>query len=134
VKINTCKRWLHLCMLLSRSKMPLTQEKHFSGWPLIIFYIWGVRNCKFPSTYNKMTPNNFDVWGIFDGKVYKCHMGRLGCKLIFWMIQPICFGKVIHDMYEANLEVWRIIHHVVCTLVGLPYNWITPKFFYQRQP
>ncbi len=130
---NTCKRWLHLCMLLSRSKMPLMQEKHFGGWSLIIFYIWWVWNYKFLLAYNKMTPNNFDVWGIFDGKVYKCHMGwRLGCKIIFWMIQPICFGKVIHDMYEVNLKVWRIIHHVVCTLVGLPYNWITHKFLYQR--
>jgi hypothetical protein len=23
----------------------------------------------------------------------------------FWMIQPICLGKVIHDMYKVNLKV-----------------------------
>jgi hypothetical protein len=87
------------------------------------FYVWWIWKCKFPSTYNEVTLNNFDVWGIFDWKVYKCHMGwKLGCKVIFWMIQPICLGKVIHDMYEVNIKVWRIIHHVVCTLVGLPYN------------
>jgi hypothetical protein len=57
-----------------------------------------------------------------------------GWKIIFWMIQPICLGKVIHDMYKVNLKVWKTIHHVVCTLVGLPCKWITPKFFYQRQP
>jgi hypothetical protein len=29
------------------------------------------------------------------------------------------FGKVIHDMYETNPKAWRIVHHVVCTLMGL---------------
>jgi hypothetical protein len=44
------------------------------------------------------------------------------------------FEKLIHDMYDPNLEAWRIIQHVVHTLMGPPYNWITPKECYQKQP
>jgi hypothetical protein len=42
------------------------------------------------------------------------------------------FGKLIHDMYDPNPKVWRTIQHVVRTLMGLPYNWITPKKCYWR--
>jgi len=42
------------------------------------------------------------------------------------------FGKLIHDMYGPNLEAWRTIQHVMCTLMGLPYNWIKSKKCYWR--
>jgi hypothetical protein len=34
------------------------------------------------------------------------------------------FGKVIYDMYDPNLKAWKIVQHVVHTLMGPPYNWI----------
>jgi hypothetical protein len=40
------------------------------------------------------------------------------------------FGKLIHDMYDPNLEAQRTIQHVVHTLKGPPYNWIALKKCY----
>jgi hypothetical protein len=37
-------------------------------------------------------------------------------------LTKMSFGKVIHDMYEPNLEACRTIQHVVHTLMGPPYN------------
>jgi hypothetical protein len=34
------------------------------------------------------------------------------------------FEKLIHDLYDPNPEAQRIVRHVVCTLMGPPYNWI----------
>jgi hypothetical protein len=42
------------------------------------------------------------------------------------------FGKVIHNMYEQNIEARKIVQHIMHTLVGLPYNWIPPYDCYQR--
>jgi len=42
------------------------------------------------------------------------------------------FGKMIHDMYELNIEAWRIVQHVMCTLMGHPYNWTSLDKCYQR--
>jgi len=43
----------------------------------------------------------------------------------------ISFGKLIRDMYDPNPKAWKIVQHVVRTLVGPPYNWIAPKKCYQ---
>jgi len=40
------------------------------------------------------------------------------------------FEKLIHDMYDPNPEARSTIQHVVHTLMGLPYNWTTPKKCY----
>jgi hypothetical protein len=40
------------------------------------------------------------------------------------------FWKPIHDMYDPNPKAQRIVQHIVCTLMGLPYNWIAPKECY----
>jgi hypothetical protein len=40
------------------------------------------------------------------------------------------FGKLIHDMYDPNPKAQRTIQHIVCTLMGLPYNWTAPKKCY----
>jgi hypothetical protein len=40
------------------------------------------------------------------------------------------FGKLIHDMYDLNLEAQRTIQHVVHTLMGPPYNWTALKKCY----
>jgi hypothetical protein len=40
------------------------------------------------------------------------------------------FGKLIHNMYDPNLKAQRIVQHIVRTLMGLPYNWTTPKECY----
>jgi hypothetical protein len=40
------------------------------------------------------------------------------------------FRKLIHDMYGPNLEARRTIEHIMRTLMGLPYNWTTPKYCY----
>jgi hypothetical protein len=42
------------------------------------------------------------------------------------------FGKLIHDTYGPNPKAQRSIQHVVHTLMGLPYNWTTPKKCYWR--
>ncbi len=36
------------------------------------------------------------------------------------------FGKLIHDIYDLNPEARRIVQHIVCTFMGLPYNWTSP--------
>jgi hypothetical protein len=46
----------------------------------------------------------------------------------------ISFEKLIHDMYDPNLKARRIVRHVVCTLMGPPYKWITLDECYQSQP
>ncbi len=38
VKVNTCKRWLHLCMFFSRSKMPLMPQK----WVAFNYFLYMV--------------------------------------------------------------------------------------------
>jgi hypothetical protein len=40
------------------------------------------------------------------------------------------FWEVIHNMYEPNLEAQKTNQHIVCTLMGLPYNWITSNKCY----
>jgi diaminopimelate epimerase len=35
------------------------------------------------------------------------------------------FKKMTHDIYEPNLKAQITIQHVVCTLMGIPHNWIT---------
>ncbi len=42
------------------------------------------------------------------------------------------FGKLIHDMYDLNPKTQKNVQHVVCTLIGPPYNWTTPKECYKR--
>jgi hypothetical protein len=42
------------------------------------------------------------------------------------------FGKLIHDMYGWNLKAQGTIQHTMHTLMGLPYNWTTPKKCYWR--
>jgi hypothetical protein len=37
------------------------------------------------------------------------------------------FGKLIDDMYDPNPKARKIVQHVVHTLLGPPYNYITPK-------
>ncbi len=32
------------------------------------------------------------------------------------------FGKLIHDMYNPNIEAWKIVQHIMYTLMGPPYN------------
>jgi hypothetical protein len=46
----------------------------------------------------------------------------------------ISFGKLIHDMHNPNPKAQRTIQHIVCMLVGPPYNWIAPKECYWRHP
>ncbi len=46
----------------------------------------------------------------------------------------ISFGKLIHDMYDPNLEARRIVQHIVHTLMGPLYNWTALKECYWRQP
>jgi hypothetical protein len=43
------------------------------------------------------------------------------------------FEKMFHEMYELNLETQRTIQHVMCTLMGLPYNWTTPNECYNDE-
>ncbi len=40
------------------------------------------------------------------------------------------FVKVIHDMYEPNLEPQRIVQHIMHTLMKPPYNWTAFDKFY----
>jgi len=40
------------------------------------------------------------------------------------------FGKMIHDMYEVNPKAWKIVQHVMHTLLELSYNWATPNKCY----
>ncbi len=40
------------------------------------------------------------------------------------------FGKLIHDMYGPNPKALKTIQHKMRTLMGLPYNWTTPKKCY----
>jgi hypothetical protein len=42
------------------------------------------------------------------------------------------FGKLIHDMYDPNLETWKIVQHFMCTLMGSPYNWIALEKCYWK--
>jgi hypothetical protein len=44
------------------------------------------------------------------------------------------FGKVIHDIYDLNLEAQKNVQHIMHTLMGPPYNWIAFDKCYQRQP
>ncbi len=42
------------------------------------------------------------------------------------------FGKLIHDMYDPNLKTRKTVQHVMCTLMGPPYNWIALEECYQK--
>jgi hypothetical protein len=44
------------------------------------------------------------------------------------------FGKLIHNMYDPNLEAQRTIQHGMGTLMGPPYDQTTLEKCYQRQP
>jgi hypothetical protein len=46
----------------------------------------------------------------------------------------VSFRKLTHDMYDPNLKAQKNVQHIVCTLIGPPYNWTTPKERYRKQP
>jgi hypothetical protein len=73
------------------------------------------------------TSNNFGIWNIFDGQASKFVIWGEDWDIEYFVKNStkMSFRKVIHDMYEPNPEAPKIVQHVMCTLMGPPYNWTT---------
>jgi hypothetical protein len=91
------------------------------GGPIIGFYLQQIKNYKFPSTNGQTTPNNFEVWSIFNGQASKCHTSEnWDVEYFIGNSTEMSFGEVIHDMYQSNPKAWRIVQHVMHKLMGPP--------------
>jgi hypothetical protein len=93
VKLDACKRRIHFYMHLLGNMILSTQGKCVCGWPHNYFSFMASR--EFQTLLNgQTTPNNFEVWGIFNGQACKCDMRwRLWCKFFVGGSTKMSFSK-----------------------------------------
>jgi len=84
------------------------------GAPITFFFPQQYKKFKLPSTNGQTTPNNFVVWNVFDEQAHNVICGEdWDVEYFVDNLTKMSFIKVIHDMYEPNIEAW-------CAHVGGP--------------
>jgi hypothetical protein len=105
--------------------MPPTQKKKCWWVALKLFFVYiklGIANSVQQMAKQHATTLRFKVDSV-DRLVNVIWGDDWDVKYFVNNSTKMSFGKLIHDMYDPNPEAQIIVHHVVRTLVGPPYNW-----------